>query len=83
MLAGGTEPELELDRRELRRLLETFLQGLSRTERQVFLCRYWYLDSIEDIARQSGFTRSKVKSMLLRTRKKLRRYLEEKGVTAP
>lgn len=37
----------------------------------MFLCRYWYLDSTEEIAKKSGFTVSKVKSMLFRIRKRL------------
>ena len=50
------------------------------TDRRDFVCRYWYLDPIEDIAKQFGFTKSKVKSMLHRTRKKLRTYLEKEGI---
>ena len=78
-LSGGTQPEAEFSKRELIRLLEEFLKGLKDTERRVFLCRYWYMDSISDIAVQFGFSQSKVKSMLLRTRTKLRRHLNEKG----
>ena len=43
----------------------------------MFLCRYWYLDSTEEIAEKSGFTVSKVKSMLFRIRKRLYAQLTE------
>lgn len=57
--------------------INLFLSSLPDSERRVFLCRYWYLDSISSIARQFGFSESKVKSMLLRTREKLRVQLEK------
>lgn len=78
-LSGGALPEAELEQKELRELLEAFLHTLKDTERRVFLCRYWYMDSVADISRQFGFSQSKVKSMLMRTRNKLRRFLLEKG----
>lgn len=74
---GGVEEEVE--RRELVRLFNKFLNTLPAAERRVFLCRYWYLDSVEAIARQFGFSRSKTASMLYRTRAKLRAVLEEEG----
>ena len=45
-------------------------------ERKVFLARYWYAASIHEIAEKSGYSESKVKSMLLRTRRKLKKALE-------
>ena len=56
-----------------------FVKGLPDAERRVFLCRYWYLDSIADIAGTFGFSQSKIKSMLARTRKKLLTYLRKEG----
>ena len=75
----GTDMETEITRRELTRIFNKFLESLPETERNVFLCRYWYLDAIDDIARSTGFSRSKVTSMLHRTRGKLRRKLSEEG----
>ena len=71
--------EQTLDRRELSRSVNAFLAGLPETERKVFLCRYWYLDSVKEIAASFGFTESKVASMLLRLRKRLRAHLEKEG----
>ncbi len=65
---------------ELTEILNTFLRGLPACERQVFICHYWYCDSIKDIARQFGFTQSKVKMMLSRTRKKLLDHLRKQEV---
>ena len=71
--------ETELAKKELTRVLNTFLSSLPETERNVFLCRYWYLDSIQTISEVSGFSQSKVTSMLHRLRGKLRRKLSEEG----
>lgn len=71
--------EAEISQRELTRVLSRFLSGLPETERNVFLCRYWYMDSVEAIGKITGFSQSKVTSMLHRTRGKLRRMLTEEG----
>lgn len=67
-------------RREETEAINRFLAGLPQIERQVLLCRYWYLDSEESIAKAAGFSRSKVASMLHRTRKKLAAYLQKEGI---
>ena len=72
--------EGQLSQRELARVLNDFLNSLLETERNVFLCRYWYVDSIEAIVRITGFSQSKVTSMLHRTRKKLWKKLGEEGL---
>lgn len=76
---ASSDIEAEIAQRELARILNDFLENLPETERHVFLCRYWYLDSIEAIVHTTGFTQSKVTSMLHRTRGKLRKRLSEEG----
>lgn len=73
--------ERKLEGEELGRLLNRFLEGLSLDSRLIFLRRYWYLDSIREIAAKYGITESKVKTQLHRTRKKLKLYLEGEGIT--
>ena len=57
--------------------INEFLKKLPDTERNVFICRYWYADSVKSVAKQFGFSESKVKSMLMRTRTKLKQKLAE------
>ena len=78
-VSGSGSVEDEIQRRELAKLFNDFLNTLPATERRVFLCRYWYMDSIQSIALQFGFSKSKVASMLHRTRAKLRTVLEKEG----
>lgn len=78
-LTSGETPEDKLAKKELLRSLNRFLGSLPETERNVFVCRYWYLDPIADIGNRFGFSKSKVTSMLHRTRGKLRKHLEKEG----
>ena len=78
-VAGRQNVEMEYERKELIRAYVKFLDALPVTERRVFLCRYWYVDSVEAIAEKFGFSQSKVKTMLYRTRAKLRKQLAEEG----
>lgn len=60
--------------------LNSFLRCLPTEERNVFLRRYWYFDDIEGIAKRFGYSSTKIKSMLFRTRKKLRARLEQEDI---
>lgn len=59
--------------------ISAHLRGLPQQTRQVFLRRYFYLDSISDISREFRISESKVKTLLFRTRNSLRAYLAEEG----
>ena len=74
-------PDAEMRNRELSGMLDAFLRSLPEVECSVFLRRYWYFDSIEDICKRFGFGKSKVKMMLHRTREKLRKKLKEEDFT--
>ena len=71
--------EGEAEARALERSVAAFLRTLEPERRDVFLARYWYLASVEEICRKTGFSQSKVKSMLQRIRGRLRTYLQEEG----
>ena len=75
-----TSHDAQMEGKELGRLLETFLNTLSRESRLIFLRRYLYVDTIAEIARRYGFSESKVKMQLRRTRAKLYTYLEKEGI---
>lgn len=78
--ADEQSTEKVFERKQLAFVFNRFLESLPETERRVFLCRYWYLDSISAIANYYGFSDSKVTSMLHRTRKKLQTVLEKEGL---
>ena len=81
-LAGcipGPALEETLEARELGRAMDTFLDTISRESRVIFLRRYWFGDSVRDIARGLGMTENAVSVRLSRTREKLRTYLNKEG----
>ena len=71
----------ELEQQELQNLLNRFLGELTDLQRRVFLRRYWYFDSAQDIARELGLTGAGVRTMLHRLRKRLKLYLEQEGIS--
>lgn len=78
--AKGQEPEKELELKELREHIDKFLANLKETERNIFVSRYWYMASVDEIARRANFSYSKTASMLHRTRLKLGLYLRKEGL---
>ena len=76
-----TRQETQMDRRELRRILESFLEGLSKESRLIFLRRYLYVDTVAEIAARYGISESKVKTQLHRTRTKLYDHLAKEGIS--
>lgn len=77
--ASPDDVESAIEESEMARLIRVFLDALPLPERRVFLCRYWYMEPVADIARAHGFSVSKTASMLHRTRGKLRELLESEG----
>ena len=64
----------------LTRTIEEFLDTLTQENRVIFLRRYWFSDSYEQIAERTGLTVKNISVRLTRTRKQLREYLREKEV---
>lgn len=60
--------------------INSFLKEIPAEKRQIFVCRYWYSDSVRDIAKRYGMTENNVSVTLKRIRKKLHDYLVERGV---
>lgn len=79
VVSGRERPETALERRELASAIDSFLAGLSKQKRQLFLRRYWYAESIQSLAEQFGMTENHVSVTLKRIRAKLRMYLTERG----
>jgi RNA polymerase sigma-70 factor (ECF subfamily) len=71
--------EQEINRKELVKAIDTFLGTLSSKKRGIFVCRYWYFDSITNIATRFGMTENNVSVNLNRIRLKLHNYLLERG----
>lgn len=79
-IPSGNDIDKAIETQEIARTIDLFLDKLPAIEQKVFICRYWYFDNISAISEQFGFSESKIKSMLHRTRKKLRTKLLEEGV---
>ncbi len=65
---------------DIGKLISDFLRRQKEDVRNIFIRKYYFFDSIGDIAERYSFTKSKVKNMLFHTRNKLKDYLIKEGV---
>lgn len=79
IVSGTDSAEQVIDRRELVTAIDTFLSVLSAEKRGIFVRRYWYFDSVSEIASRFGMTENNVSVTLNRIRLKLHNYLLERG----
>lgn len=79
-LAGDTpSPQEQAEGKALEDSIRGFLSGCTKLQRDVFLRRYFYFESTEDIAARYAMRESSVLNLLSRTRKKLKEYLRKEG----
>lgn len=78
-LPSGNNVEEEVSAKELSGLLDNFLDTLSEENRVLFMRRYWYADSIGEIAKRMKMSDNNVSVRLLRIRRKLKQYLKKAG----
>ncbi|MBQ8640363.1 MAG: RNA polymerase sigma factor [Lachnospiraceae bacterium] len=79
-VSGGESPEQEAEFRELVRLINRYLRKLPKENRDVFICRYYFMDETREIAAYTGCSETKIRSMLYRMRQGLRNNLEKEGI---
>lgn len=79
-IPGKDDIDTHMEEKELRRILSGFLRTMKKTERMIFLMRYWELQPIAQIAKVTRASESKVKMSLLRSRNKLKAVLEKEGI---
>lgn len=70
----------EADNGLIAEVINEFLDALDTDAKNIFLRKYWFFDTVSEISGRCGFSESKVKSSLMRTRERLRIYLEERGI---
>ena len=78
-ISGSWDMVTELETKRLGASINTFVKKLPTDRQLVFIRRYFYGDSVAEIAWQSGFSASKITSMLFRLRKQLKTQLEKEG----
>lgn len=73
--------ECRIEDMALSSAINVFLSKLDEEKRNIFVRRYWYLDSVADISKRFALSESKVKIILFRCRSGLREHLEKEGYT--
>ena len=78
-VSGGSEPDKEFDRKQMQDAINSFLGSLSKEKCALFVRRYWYSESISEIAERYCMSENHVSVSLYRLRKKFHDYLIERG----
>lgn len=78
-IPAGQTPEELLEGKELILLLDRFLKKLDADSRDMFLRRYWFFDSVGQIAKGFGISETRVSTKLYRIRKKLKDFLAKEA----
>lgn len=79
VIAAPDTPEQTVAAQELAAAVNRFLDSLPPMERDLFVCRYWFFSPVAELSEKFEFSLSKTKSMLFRTRQKLKAHLEKEG----
>ena len=79
IVSGKESVEDEIDKKELLRDINGFLNSISEYKRGIFIRRYWYSDKVSDIAQRYGRSENSVSVELNRIRKKLSDHLLKRG----
>lgn len=79
LITDSDNPEDEINCRLLSETINAFLKELPAEKRKIFVCRYWYADSVKDIAEKFEMTENNVSVTLNRLRAGLHKYLTESG----
>lgn len=77
--SDGNTTQQDVDFHLLAEAINAYLYTLSPEARTTFVGRYYYMDSMKEVAAYHGMSQAKTKSMLYRTRKGLKKYLEQEG----
>ena len=78
-LASAASVEEEISAMELSGLLERFIETLDTENRVMFMRRYWYSDSVSDIAERFNMSSNNVSVRLSRIRGRLKKFLRKEG----
>ncbi len=80
VVSGTSDIDTEFRRLALKDAMDRFLRGLSQEDRGIFLRRYFFAESHEEIAKRFHVKETAVRVKLSRTRQKLKVFLEKEGL---
>ncbi|MBQ4487233.1 MAG: RNA polymerase sigma factor [Oscillospiraceae bacterium] len=79
-IAAPDDTEKVIDDLVFKESIDRFLSKLDEDKRNIFVRRYFFMDDIKEIAERYDYSESKIKSMLMRLREKLREHFEKDGI---
>lgn len=79
VLPSGSDPQADLEGKELSALISRFLREQPVERRKLFVQRYFYFLSVNDLHEETGMSKNNINVTLMRIRNKLQEFLKEEG----
>lgn len=80
-IPDSSDPQQELEAREAGKYISTWLETQRKENRLLFIRRYWYGDTLEELSSAFGMPKARISQRLSRLRGRLKAYLEQQGVS--
>ena len=78
-VSGGETPEEKFEEAELIGEINSFLASIPKEKRKIFVARYWFFESADEISKRTGKSKIFIRNTLNRTRNQLKKHLKERG----
>ena len=79
-IPDSNDPQQELEAREAGKYIGAWLETQRKENRLLFIRRYWYGDTLEDLSSAFEMPKARISQRLSRLRGRLKVYLEQQGV---
>lgn len=79
-LPSNISVEDDFEKAQLSKYINEFLESLNKTNRIIFVKRFWYMDEYTTISKAIGLSEGAIRTRLSRTKRDLKNFLEERGV---
>ena len=80
-ISGRSDVAGTVEAGALAQAIDVFLGSCTEEQRDMFVRRYWYFDTVQELSTRYDCSQSKIKTTLFRLRERLKRYLEKEGYT--
>ena len=80
LMDDGSDLASDYESRRAGMIIDSFLESMKKNDKKIFVMRYWFDLTIEQISEQTGFGKSKIKMSLMRSRNRLAEKLRKEGI---
>ena len=79
VLTGNSDVQKEIEAKEIETVINSFLKDLKKTDRVIFVKRFWFNMTLDEISEETGFSKNYINVHLHRTKERLKAHLIKEG----